>query len=261
MEAFIAPAPPLLKLLAHDLRWRLLSHLAHSDYRVAELVQLVGEPLNLVSYHLRQLRSQHLVGERRSSADERAVYYRLDLEQLHHLYHEAAAQLHPALGAATDPTQRQQWHFNASTPPLLFLCTGNSSRSPMAAALARHLSGGQVLTFSAGSHPAAQINPRAIQALAHLGIELPATAPKNLDLYREQSFDRVITLCDKVREVCPPFPGHPTPIHWSFADPAKVEGSEAERTQAFDETATQLAKRIRLLLTELELERAAAYNN
>ncbi len=261
MQSSLAPAPPLLKLLAHDLRWRLVTHLAYSDYRVAELVQLVGEPLNLVSYHLRQLREGRLVSERRSSADERAVYYRLDLEQLHHLYYDAAAQLHPALGIAADPTQRQQWRFNAPAPRLLFLCTGNSSRSPMAAAIAQHLSGAQVLAFSAGSHPATQINPQAIQALARLGITLPALAPQSLELYREQSFDRVITLCDKVREVCPPFPGHPTPIHWSFADPAKAEGSEEQRTQAFDQTAAQLAKRIRLLLTELELERATAYNN
>ena len=94
----VASAPPaFLKLLAHDLRWNLLVHLAHSDYRVQELVERVARPMNLVSYHLAQLRRSNLVTERRSSEDGRDVYYMLDLDYLQAQLQTAAGRLHPAL--------------------------------------------------------------------------------------------------------------------------------------------------------------------
>ncbi|WP_244422619.1 ArsR family transcriptional regulator [Ktedonobacter racemifer] len=159
------PAPSVLKLLAHDLRWTLLQQLTRSDYRVAELVAQVKQPLNLVSYHLRQLRQAGLVHERRSTADERSFYYSLDLQRLHTLYLEASSSLHPSLGEAISPAQRTQWHFDSPPPRLLFLCTSNSARSQMAEALVGHLSQGQVQAFSAGSHPAQAVHPLAM--LAH----------------------------------------------------------------------------------------------
>jgi DNA-binding transcriptional ArsR family regulator len=97
-----------LKLLAHELRWRLIEALAQSDRRVQELVALVGEPHNLVSYHLRQLRDQALVAEHRSAADGRDIYYSLDLDRLKGLYFAAGERLHPGISdrphAATLPT-------------------------------------------------------------------------------------------------------------------------------------------------------------
>src|SRR6476659_8311290 len=89
--------PAFLKLLAHDMRWRLVSALARSDHRVNELVRLLDQPMNLVSYHLKQLRDQQLVTERRSSADGRDVYYSLDLDLLRTRYLATGAALHPAL--------------------------------------------------------------------------------------------------------------------------------------------------------------------
>ena len=100
MQTREQPAPSVLKLLAHDLRWALLQQLTRSDYRVAELVAQVKQPLNLVSYHLRQLRQAGLVHERRSTADERSFYFSLDLQRLHGLYLEASSSLHPSLGEA-----------------------------------------------------------------------------------------------------------------------------------------------------------------
>jgi DNA-binding transcriptional ArsR family regulator len=94
-----AQPPDFLKLLAHELRWKLLTALSRSDHRVQELVELLGQPMNLVSYHLKQLRSQQLVSERRSSADGRDVYYSLDFEVLRACYLAAGAALHPALAA------------------------------------------------------------------------------------------------------------------------------------------------------------------
>ena len=80
------------------------------------------------------------------------------------------------------------------------------------------------------------------------------SVPKSLELFVGQSFDRVITLCDRVRERCPTW-GDSSPMHWSLPDPSAVEGSEAERQQVFDQLASQLDVRIRLLLTLLERER------
>jgi protein-tyrosine-phosphatase/DNA-binding transcriptional ArsR family regulator len=249
------PAPSVLKLLAHDLRWTLLQQLTRSDYRVAELVAQVKQPLNLVSYHLRQLRQAGLVHERRSTADERSFYYSLDLQRLHTLCLEASSSLHPSLGEAIPPAQRTQWHFDGSPPRLLFLCTSNSARSQMAEALVSHLSQGQVQVLSAGSHPAPAVHPLAIRTLARWGIQMDQSVPKSLEVFVGQSFDRVITLCDRVRERCvTTWPG-PPPIHWSLPDPTAAEGSEAERQQVFDQLALQLDVRIRLLLTLLEQER------
>ncbi len=246
--------PDFLKLLAHDIRWKILVLLARSDYCVQELVHLVEQPQNLVSYHLRQLRGQNLVTERRSSADSRDIYYSLNFETLHTLYFSAADALHPALSSTN--TERQDTVEQNSDKPIrvLFLCTENSARSQIAEALTRYLSKGTVEAFSAGSHPTS-IHSYAIRVLAHLGIDTGTLRSKHFDEFREQSFDRIITLCDYIREECPTFPGDPERIHWSFPNPAAVEGTEDERYHAFEQLSLQLTTRIRLLLTLLEREK------
>ena len=122
--------PDFLKLLAHDVRWSLVSALARSDHRVNELVRLLGQPMNLVSYHLKQLRDHQLVTERRSSADGRDVYYSLDLDLLRTRYFATSAALHPALSFG-DSVNRDAAEVRPLTR-VLFLCTHNSARSQMA---------------------------------------------------------------------------------------------------------------------------------
>src|SRR5689334_7785282 len=157
--------PTFLKLLAHDLRWRLITALIHSDLRVQELVSQLDQPANLVSYHLKQLRGQRLVTEHRSAADGRDVYYRINLEQLRDLYIMAGTALHPAL-TETEAKLRERAHYQIDTPTrVLFLCTHNSARSQMAEGILRNLSGGSVDVVSAGSSPSG-IHPYAIGALA-----------------------------------------------------------------------------------------------
>ena len=102
---------------------------------------------------------------------------------------------------------------------MLFLCTGNSARSQMAEALIEHLSVGTIKARSAGSHPK-PLHPNAVRVMAERGIDISDEQTKHLTRFAAQRFDRVITLCDKVREVCPEFPGGPTAAHWSIADPA-----------------------------------------
>lgn len=255
MEGLLVPLPGVLKLVAHEARWNLLQLLAHSDYRVHDLVGKLQLPQNLVSYHLKQLRQGQLVTERRSSADERSVFYSLDVELLHALYMAAGENLHPAVTAAMPVPQP---HEGTSTqPPLrvLFLCTENSARSQMAEALLRHLSCGTVEAFSAGSQPAAQIHPLARRCMEEVGIDMSHAVPKHLESFLGQRFDRIVTVCDRVMESCPTFPGDPARVHWSFLDPASVQGTEAERLWAFQQISLQLTSRLRLLLTLLDVER------
>src|SRR5919109_1010800 len=87
-----------LKLLAHDIRWRILLALSRSDHRVEELVRKIKQPHNLISYHLKRLRLQRLVSERRSTADGRDIYYSLNLDQFRQMYFETGQVLHPGLG-------------------------------------------------------------------------------------------------------------------------------------------------------------------
>ncbi len=258
MQTALAPvrSPTCLKLLAHDLRWNMLVLLARSDYCVQELAHLVQQPHNLVSYHLRQLRSQHLVTERRSAADSRDMYYSLNIDTLQTQFVAAADALHPAL-SGTDTAFQEEAPSPEKPIRVLFLCTENSARSQIAEALMRHLSNGRVEAFSAGSQPA-RIHPNAIKVLTRLGIDTSQLRPKHFDEFRGQTFDRIITLCDRVREACPTFPGDPERIHWSFPNPAEVEGTEEEQYHAFEQVAVQLTTRIRLLLTLLEREKGKA---
>jgi ArsR family transcriptional regulator, arsenate/arsenite/antimonite-responsive transcriptional repressor / arsenate reductase (thioredoxin) len=243
--------PDFLKLLAHDLRWKIVTLLARGDYNGLEFVRLLGQPQNLVSYHLRKLHEQNLVREHHSTADERSIYYSLDLDTVRSLYQSAGEALHPALGVieAHLPPAEALPHQDALR--ILFLCTENSARSQMAEALLRHLSHGRIDAYSAGSHPT-QVHPLARQVLAERGISTEGLRSKSIDEFAGQSFDVIVTVCDRVRESCPTFPGDPECIHWSFADPAAVEGSLEERHRAFEQTSLQLTTRLRFLLILLE---------
>jgi thioredoxin type arsenate reductase len=258
MTAAVVYPPSFLKLLAHELRWRLVEALARSDRRVQELVALVGEPHNLVSYHLRRLRDQSLVAERRSAADGRDVYYSLDLDRLKGLYFAAGESLHP--GISDRPHVASEAGGDTATGHgrrvrVLFLCTHNSARSQMAEGILRYLGGDQVEVQSAGT-VVTRVHPLAIAAMTEKGIDISGQRSKHLDEFAGQAFDYLVTVCDNAREVCPVFPGAPEQIHWSIADPSAVEGDEATRLRAFRVASDELMTRIRYLLVQIERKRA-----
>ena len=253
--AQITPQPlAFLKLLAHDIRWRILLALAQSDFRVEELVKQIKQPPNLISYHLKRLRLQQLVTQRRSSADSRDIYYSLNLGQFRQLYFETGQALHPGVSEPVNQPHPQGETLAASPTRVLFLCTHNSARSQMAEGLLRKIGGDLVEVFSAGSEPTS-IHPLAIKVMKSRDIDLSTHQSKHLKEFVGQSFDYVITVCDRVREVCPVFPGEPKEIHWSFPDPAAIEGTAKTQERGFEATARELTNRIQYLLLMIQRSR------
>ena len=243
-----------LKLLAHHIRWRILLALSKSDYRVEELVQQIKQPPNLISYHLKQLRLRKIVTERRSTADSRDIYYSLNLDRFRQLYLQAGQSLHPALRESIQPSPPQSEIKRSRPARILFLCTHNSARSQMAESLLRRLGGDEVEVFSAGSEPTS-IHPLTTKVMSDIGIGLSENRSKPLDEFIGQNFDYVVTVCDRVREVCPVFPADPEQIHWSIPDPAAIEGNLRTRERAFANTARELATRIQFLLLLIKHDR------
>lgn len=243
-----------LKLLAHDVRWQLLSLLAKSDHRVQEIVAAVQKPQNLVSYHLRLLREGNIVHERRSSADGRDVYYSLDVAYLSGMYLESGQALHPAL-ACDPPAAQAEASLEAVEEKrpfrVLFLCTHNSARSQLAEGILRAKCGNAVDVVSAGSQPS-HVHPLAIKAAQKMNIDISQQRSKNMDEFAGQTFDYVITVCDQVREICPVFSEETEQSHWSFPDPAAVTGTEDEKFKAFLQTARELSTRIGFLCLAIE---------
>jgi protein-tyrosine-phosphatase len=133
----------------------------------------------------------------------------------------------------------------------LFLCTGNSARSQIAEALLDSMSDGTVSAASAGSHPKV-LHPNAVRVMRKRGIDISGNRTKHLDEFVTQRFDVVITLCDRVREVCPEFPSHPDLVHWSIPDPALEGPNDRATLPAFERLVTELETRIGFLLRQLE---------
>jgi len=238
-------APPaFLKQAGEPLRWRLLIELARSDRQVRELTALTGQSQNLVSYHLGRLRGSGLVGRRRSSADRRDAYYSIDLARCGELLTAAGAALHPGLRLVPPPTTA------GTRASVLFLCTGNSARSQIAQAICEQLSGGTVTAASAGSHPK-PLHPNAVAVMRERGVDISSRQSRHLSVLAGQRFDYVLSLCDRVREVCPEFPGPPQVIHWSMPDPGAGGGSDDETYPAFRALAASLETRIGFLLSRI----------
>jgi ArsR family transcriptional regulator, arsenate/arsenite/antimonite-responsive transcriptional repressor / arsenate reductase (thioredoxin) len=243
-----ASVPPALRLIADPVRWRLLRELAQGDLRVRELVAAVGEPQNLVSYHLRRLRSGGLVTARRSSFDGRDTYYSLDLAGCATALADAGHALHPGLtlqGASVTGTGM------AAPRRVLFVCTGNSGRSPMAAALLRHSGGRQVTAASAGTRPRPLHPAAAVVLRDRYRIDISGHHPTHVTDVASTPFDYVISLCDKAREECPEFAGSPWRVHWSLPDPAAGVTTPRAAYASFDRLATELTTRIHYLLPAL----------
>ena len=136
---------------------------------------------------------------------------------------------------------------------MLFVCTGNGARSQIAEAILRDMAGNRVEVVSAGSHPK-PIHSNAIKVLAERGIDISGSRSKPITQFRGRHFDYVITLCDKVREICPEFPGQRTTMHWSIEDLSRASGSPRTTLPRFRALVAELESRIAFLTSLIDNE-------
>ena len=233
----------VLKLLADDTRWRLITALRQSDRQVGELVASLKLPQNLVSYHLGLLRQAGVVRMRHSDVDARVLFYGLDTDALQHGYQRAAEALRlPGAGGATNAL--------VGVSPVVFLCTGNSARSQMAEGWLRYLSAGRIPVRSAGTEPRG-LDPLAVHAMAEAGVDIGYQHSKGVDTLSDITPSVVVTVCDLARERCPEWAGAPALLHWSVPDPVRARGAPDVRLRAFCDVRDELQQRIQGLLALL----------
>jgi arsenate reductase (thioredoxin) len=136
---------------------------------------------------------------------------------------------------------------------VLFLCTGNSARSQMAEVILNRLGAGKFRALSAGSQPAGFVHPMALQMLQNAHYDTSKLRSKSWDEFAgpdAPQLDFVFTVCDNAaKEVCPIWPGQPMTAHWGLPDPAKAEGTHAERNLAFADTLRMLSNRIGIFVS------------
>ncbi len=137
--------------------------------------------------------------------------------------------------------------IDANPLRVLVLCTGNSARSQIAEALLAARGAGRVHAASAGSRPAARVNPHAVDVLRAHGLAWEGRTPKSIDDVAGERYDLVITVCDNARDACPYFPGAGAQVHWGLPDPADETDPEGAR-RAFTRTYDALERRVDALM-------------
>lgn len=196
--------------LADPARLQIVDTLNLGDASPSELAEALGMPSNLLAHHLKVLEREGIVGRTRSEGDKRRSY------------------VHLVPGALDDLTAGQV----RQVPRVLFLCTANSARSHLAAALWRQAS--VIPAISAGTHPAETIAAGAVESARRHGLKLPQVRPQHVDGVRADG-DLVITVCDRAHEEL----NFPVDVHWSIPDPIL-----AGTPDAFDHALEELGRRV-----------------
>jgi arsenate reductase (thioredoxin) len=119
-------------------------------------------------------------------------------------------------------------HSAQMIPNVLILCTGNSCRSHMAEGILNAVASDLINVYSAGSHPAGFVHPKAIKVLKEIGVDIGTHTSKHMDTFLNRPIATVITVCGNVDQVCPIFPGQMHRYHWGFDDPAHFQGSDEQ---------------------------------
>jgi arsenate reductase len=133
---------------------------------------------------------------------------------------------------------------SAATRRVLVLCTGDSCRSQMAEGWINHVLGQRWEAHSAGTAPASRVHPLAVRAMAEVGVDVSAGKPEHVELYLNQPWDLVATVCDSAKETCPVFRRPAPQLHLSFHDPAEAQGTEDERMAVFRRVRDEIRDRL-----------------
>ena len=254
----------IFKALAEESRLRILTLLLQGEMCVCEIEASLSMTQSNASRHLTVLKNAGIVSSTKRAqwthykidenfernnrgllnyVSEKVALlpgYKADIEQMHKC---KSSDLCNQQGLTR--YEKGGIHMNRK---VLFLCTSNSARSQMAEALLNHIGAGTFDAFSAGSDPAAEIHPMAVKVLEAAGFSMVGKKPKPLQEYIHEDFDFIITLCDRMKESCPSFPGQPIFAHWGMPDPADFVGNTTEKEGAFEKTFLELSHRIHLLI-------------
>jgi ArsR family transcriptional regulator, arsenate/arsenite/antimonite-responsive transcriptional repressor / arsenate reductase (thioredoxin) len=252
-----------LSALAQQTRldvFQLLIRYEPEGLAAGDIAEKLGVPQNTLSTHLAILvRAGLATSERRS----RSIIYRAQVPTVRGLVRylvDDCCAGHPELnrrfdcGGDTCATSAREG--NAAMPDrvynVLFLCTGNSARSILAETILNKDGAGRFRAFSAGSQPAGQVNPLAIEVLTEEGFSTEGLRSKSWDEFAAPAapeMDFVFTVCDNAAgETCPVWPGHPMTAHWGIEDPARVVGTHFQQKAAFITASRYLKNRITAFL-------------
>ncbi|MEL7459604.1 MAG: helix-turn-helix domain-containing protein [Pseudomonadota bacterium] len=245
--------PQRLVTLGHPQRlalFRLLMRRFPDRVPATELAQALGLKPNTLSTYIGALKQAGLVTQERSGTSLRYAIDMAAVGQTFDYLLRDCCRGRPDICAHLTPLYFDgDSQMTAQKYNVLFICTGNSARSIFAESILRKEAGDRFAAFSAGTKPRSELNPFALEVLEQKGHDVTELEAKNVSVFQgedAQKFDFVFTVCNQAaNEECPAWTGQPVSAHWGMPDPVKVQGSEAEKSLAFQAAYGALLNRIK----------------
>lgn len=259
----------VFRALCQPTRMKIALLLGRRQLCVCELEAIIGVSQPAVSQHLRIFKEADLVTEVREG---QWVFYSLKWDRLREALDEFLAlaeqgldgtpelatelrrlgelEKNPIIGCTRPAADVSPSGAQAAVVQLMFLCTGNSCRSQMAEGLARAYGGDRIEVHSAGLEPQG-VNPRAVQAMREIGIDISGQSSDRIDADLLSRMDYAITLCSDAEERCPLTPSQVKRLHWPLEDPAGARGSEEVVMDKFRQVRDEIKVRVEKFLAGL----------
>lgn len=237
-----------LATLGHPQRitiFRMLMRRYPDSVPAGELAAQLDIKSSTLSSYLNALQRANLITQKRSGT---SLLYSVDMQNVQHMLNYLIVDCCRGRPDVCLPMNATVPQSGNRTFNVLFVCTGNSARSIMAEALLRSLGGARFNVYSAGTRPASEPNPAAMQVLRDKGYDTSCLHSKSVDAFSKPDapkMDFVFTVCNQAaNEECPTWDGQPISGHWGMPDPTLIEGTAAERTLAFQSAYGGLKRRI-----------------
>ncbi len=237
-----------LAILGHPQRisvFRILIRRFPDSVPAGELATELGIKASTLSNYLNALQRSGLVTQKRSGT---SLLYSVEMKNVQHML---SFLQNDCCRGRPDICMPETREINTTTGRkfnVLFICVGNSARSIFAESLLREIAGDRFNVYSAGTRPSSELNPFALQVLADKGHDTSVLRAKNIAEFTgpdAPELDFVFTVCNQAaNEECPPWDGQPISGHWGMVDPVKAEGTEAEKSLAFQNAYGALRRRI-----------------